>query len=377
MLTTPWRAALVAVVLATLAMSAPAAPAALRLAPGVGAHVAAGGIRYPTNIAFDARGGMWLTSGAAGARPTDGVWYVPPGSRRARHVAGGLHAALGLAWMRGRLYVSNVANGSDGRVTVLWGFTGRGFRHRRTVVRNLHVGQHQVDTIVPGRDGRLYVGVGSQRDASGPPGTIVSFLPGGRDLRLVATGLRNPYGLAFVPGTSILLVTDNGRDDLGPGQPPDELNAVDVSTPGVPDFGFPGCWEQAPPAPPACDATVPPVALFPPHASADGIAVARDWAGQGLTAFVAENGPAASGTSAAADVRAVHLTVTGRGGTAIATASVVVLAAGFAAGDPLGAAVGPDGSLYVTRYFSRDVLRFSAGARAGGASRPPTAAQGR
>ena len=73
---------------------------------------------------------------------------------------------------------------------------------------------------------------------------MVSFKGDGSDLRIEATGLRGPFGLAFIPGTASLLVTDNGRDDLGVRRPPDELNLVRDVTRAAPDFGFPDCYDQ-------------------------------------------------------------------------------------------------------------------------------------
>src|SRR5277367_220671 len=73
----------------------------------------AGSVPFPTNIVFDSHGGMWLTSGAGGPQPSDGVWYLPPGGHVPRHVAGGLHTALGLAWYRDRLYVGSISSPSE------------------------------------------------------------------------------------------------------------------------------------------------------------------------------------------------------------------------------------------------------------------------
>src|SRR4051794_38739297 len=69
----------------------------------VAATVVARGIPSPTNIAFDGRGQMWITSGAGGPRATDGVWLVPRNGAP-RHVASGLNTALGLVWSRRVLY---------------------------------------------------------------------------------------------------------------------------------------------------------------------------------------------------------------------------------------------------------------------------------
>ena len=330
------------------ALAVAAAVAAIHAPSGVHVSTVVRNVPWPTNITFDPAGGVWMTSSSGGPLASDGVWYARRGSHTAVHVAGGYHSALGLRWIGGSLYVAHAVGPSTGRVSQLSGFNGHRFTHARTAVSHLKIGRHQVDTIVPGPDGRIYVGVGSVEDNRGTPGRIVSFRPGGAGLRLEATGLRNPYGLAFVPGTSRLLVTDNGRDDLGLNRPPEELDAFDVNA-GLPDFGFPGCYDQGGAA---CRGKVGPIATFAAHASSDGLAITRRWGRRGLTAFVAENGSSFANATGS-DVRIVRL---GRGGR---TASQRLFASGFTTHDPLGAAIGPDGALYVTLFRSGGVVRFS------------------
>ena len=300
-----------------------------------------------TNVAFDPAGGAWVTSGAGGPVASDGVWYIPRGSHHARHVVTGLHTALGLAWLGGRLYVASVRTPRLGQVTVLTGFAGGRFAARRRVLGALPIGRHTVDTIAPGPDGRLYLGLGSEFDNKAstrhPSASVVSFTPGGHDLRVEARGLRNPYGLAFVPGTSRLVVSDNGRDDLGAFRPPDELDVFEVGAP-VPDFGFPRCYGQGGPA---CAGAVAPLARMPAHASSDGVAV--DPAGR--YAYVAQNGSSFAANPTGRDVQRVDLR-TGRR---------TRFAGPFATNDPLGAAFGPDGKLYVTLFASGRVVRYSVG----------------
>ena len=178
-------------------------------------------------------------------------------------------------------------------------------------------------------------------------GTVVSFKGDGSDLRIEAKGLRGPFGLAFIPGTASLLVTDNGRDDLGVHRPPDELNLVRDVTRAAPDFGFPDCYDQGGRA---CAATAAPLALLPAHAGVGGVAVTRDWGGRGLTAFVAENGSIVPGVDAGREVRRIELRRRPGGGY---DASGSVFATGFGEQDPLGTAIGPGGALYVTLFGDR------------------------
>jgi glucose/arabinose dehydrogenase len=201
-----------------------------------------------------------------------------------------------------------------------------------------------MDSIVESPDGRrLLVGVGSVGDSSGASGRVLSFRPDGRDVRTEATGLRNPFGLAFIPGTTRLLVTDNTRDDLGPFRPPDELNVFDIAG-RTPHFGFPRC--------PRTSCTAPLVRL-PAHASSDGIAV-KATAGGGAVAYVAQFGSSFPANPTGRDVRRIVLTPRPGGG----YATRVSVLARFPYNDPLGAAIGPDGNLYVTLLASGKVVRF-------------------
>jgi glucose/arabinose dehydrogenase len=318
----------------------------------------ASGVGRPTNLAFGARGAMWTTSAGYGPAASDGVWRVAGAGRRPRQVVRGLDTALGLAWYRGELYVSHrVRKGGRlfGRVTAFSGFDGRRFHRRRPVLPRLPVGRHNVDSIAPGPGGRLYVGVGSmgnaRRGASPRSAAVLSFLPSGRGLRIEARGLRNPYGLAFVPGTAHLLVSDNGRDDLGLHRPPDELNLVDTRRRSA-SYGFPECSRGGEPA---CRRTVRPLARLAPHAAAGSVAVAPRFGRYGLSAFVAQNGSSFAGNPTGSDVVRVSLRRRGRGYRAV----VHRFAHGFARHDPLGAAIGPGGALYVTLHRSSKIVRFS------------------
>jgi glucose/arabinose dehydrogenase len=338
--------AVLAIVSAALPAAAPAAP------PG---QLVASGIPWATNVAFDRRGGMWVTSGAPFHQAGDGVWYVARPGARPVHVIRRTLEALGLTWFRRRLYVTSIANAVTGKVTRYAGFDGRRFAHRRVIIPSLPVNLHTLGTIVPGPGGRLYVGVGAEHDTfvggHRTSGTVVSFKGNGKRLRIEARGLRGPFGLAFIPGTRALLVTDDGRDDLGDLRPPDELDLIpDVSRP-TPDFGFPACSDLGGAG---CAGTLAPLVNLPPHAGVGGVAVARNWGGQGPTAFVAENG--AILTSAGKELRQITLRRLPTGG--YAAIANTVLAAGFGDQDPLGVAIGPDGALYLTLFTTGAVVRF-------------------
>lgn len=301
----------------------------------VAPSVVADGIPSPTNVTFDRQGRMWVTSGAGGASATDGVWFVPPHGAP-RHVASQLTTALGLVWSRGVLYVGHTTTPSNGRVTALSGFNGQGFRRRRVALDRLTVGRHTVDSLVEGEAGRVFVGVGSTQDSRGRSGRVISFDPHTGRPTLEARGLRNPYGLAWWGRR--LLVTDNGRDDLGLTRPPDELNAFNPSGP-VARFGFPGCYDQGGAA---CRDSVAPLVRFGAHASSDGLAV------RGHFAYVAENGSSFAANPTGNDVQCVNLR----------TRKHRQLWRSPVSHDPLGAAIGPDHRLYVTLFRSSRIVSF-------------------
>jgi glucose/arabinose dehydrogenase len=343
----------VAVAAISLLVAVPA-DAAIRGPKGVKVQNVARGVGHPSNIAFDSAGRIWMTSAQYGVSRSDGIWFVKRRGAQPRHVVRGLNAALGLTWFRGKLFVSHVvpysvsAGSYTGRVTAYSRFNGRRFKRKRTVLRGIPTGQHRLGSIVPGPGGRLYMGVGSKRDASTGSrygGTIVSFKPRGGGLRIEARGLRNPYGLAFEPNGIRLLVSDNGRDDLGNNRPPEELNRFDV-TGGVPHFGFPRCWGRGGGR---CGGTRPPLAELAPHSAVAGVAAAKRFGRFGPSAFVAENG-SRIGPRTGSVVRRVAL---GR-----RRSDDVRFARGFRRYDPVGVAVGPGGGLYVTLNRSGRLIRF-------------------
>jgi glucose/arabinose dehydrogenase len=300
-----------------------------------GAPAVVAEVPFPTNLAFDGQGRLWVTSGSRGKQPSDGVWYVPRGGK-ARHVAKDLTAALGLTWAGNGLYVSHVTSASNGRVTELSGFTGSTFRRQSTAIDGIPVGQHTMGSIVQGDDGRLFVRAGATSESGKPTGRVLSFAPGDHTAVVEATGLNSVIGLAFADRR--LLMTDAGRDDLGPSRPREELNAFDPAGPVV-DFGFPACYGQGGQA---CAGTREPLASLPPHAASAGIGVAGDFA------YVAQNGSAFEENPTGSDVVRVNLR----------TGDHDVFWRSPVKHDPLGAAIGPDGDLYVTLYVSGKVVRF-------------------
>ena len=136
----------------------------------------------------------------------------------------GLRTPLGLVWRGSTLFVSE-----QGRLE-RFALSGGRLGGRRVVVKGIPFGEHQQDNVVFGADGRLYWGSGSTCDAcrerSPRSAAILSLRPDGSDLRVVARGLRNPYGLAVQPKTGKLFASVNGQDKLGSGTDPEPAEMV-------------------------------------------------------------------------------------------------------------------------------------------------------
>jgi glucose/arabinose dehydrogenase len=287
--------------------------AAVHVPPGYQVTTLATGLVHPTAMAFGPDGRLYVS------QDTGEIVSVVRGTRRPRLFASKLVVPLGLLWHDGNLYASE-----SGRVQM---FTRNGAR--RTIVRGLPYKEHQQGAIVAGPDGRLYLGSGStcdscvERDPRGA--AILSFRPDGSALRVVASGLRNPYGLVFVGRA--LYATVNGKDKLGDAEPAEMVVRIRQGA----KYGWPDCWPSYALRKliGSCSGISPPIAYLEPHSSADGIAA---WQGD---LFVAEWGEYLHSNHGRVVVR-IH---DGR---------VTTFATGF--DHPLALAVDPSGDLLVSDW---------------------------
>jgi glucose/arabinose dehydrogenase len=97
-------------------------------------------------------------------------------------------------------------------------------------------GGHSTRDLAFSADGKkLFVGVGSRSNIDDPDttpaekdrATVLEFNPDGSGRRVYASGIRNPAGLAIQPGTGLLWVCTNERDNLGDNLVPDYLTHVE------------------------------------------------------------------------------------------------------------------------------------------------------
>ena len=123
-----------------------------------------------------------------------------------------------------------------------------------------------------GANGRLYVGVDvglTDGNDHGPASTrhlydILTFRANGTDLRVFARGIRQPWQMAFEPGSNSPYVTDLGQDS-GAKNPPDFILHVHAGD----NYGFPKCNHTAP----QLQGLRQPFRTFGPHTDLMGIAI--------------------------------------------------------------------------------------------------------
>jgi glucose/arabinose dehydrogenase len=310
-----------------LGVSGAGAATSVRVPAGYAVSVYARGLEKPTAMVFGPGGAMYLT------QETGEVVRLDPKTRRPRVVLRGFRTPLGLTWHRGLLVVS--AQGT------LWRIRGG---QRAPIVKNLPFGRHQQDNVVSHR-GRLYFGSGSTCDAcverSRLSAAILSVLPSGRGLRVVARGLRNPYGLTVDPKTGRLYASVNERDELGENEPAETVVEVRQGR----HFGWPRCRPsyRLKRLVGSCKGVTPPVAYLEPHSAPGGMAF---WAG---ALYVAEWGEYLKHDHGRKLTRVVL-----RAGR---PAAVSTFATGFE--HPLAVAVDPAGGLLVADHGRGVVYRIT------------------
>ena len=152
----------------------------------------------------------------------------------------GLNSPFGMALLDGQLYIAN----TDALVRVPYTEGATKITAKPELVVKLPGGgNHWARNVIPAEDGRtLYVSVGSSSNiaenglaAERNRAAILQVWPKEKTYRVFAAGLRNPNGMALVPGTNRLWTVVNERDMLGSDLVPDYLTAVELGD----HFGWP------------------------------------------------------------------------------------------------------------------------------------------
>jgi glucose/arabinose dehydrogenase len=266
---------------ALLAVSAVFATAAVAAGPppptatsGKPITQVAAGLGTPTSFAF---GGGNVFEGDGGnsksGPPNGGVFLLKGGT--GTKIAGSPNFVGGLAWYKGALYVSAgtvTAKGPKWQLLKWSGWNGSAFTKQQAI----YTAPKKLDGLnglAFGPDGRLYVGVDvglTDGNDHGPAKTpyvysILSINPNGKDLKVFATGIRQPWQFAFTKGSASPLVSDLGQDS-GAKNPPDFLLRVSKGQ----NYGFPQCNRTTASK---CKGFAKPLKLFPPHTDIMGLAI--------------------------------------------------------------------------------------------------------
>lgn len=141
-----------------------------------------------------------------------------------------LNMPFGMCLLGNHFYVAN----TDG----VWRYPYTGgetsITAKGTRILTLPDGGHWTRNIITNPDGsKLYVSVGSLTniadkgmDNEKRRACILEINPDGTGERVYASGLRNPVGMAWTPGSQVLWTVVNERDELGDELVPDYLTSV-------------------------------------------------------------------------------------------------------------------------------------------------------
>ncbi len=237
----------------------------------------AAGLHTPTSFAFGA-GNLFEGDGgseSSSGPPAGGGVYLLKGGAGTL-IPGSPQFVAGLAWHRGALYVSG--GSITGPTSAKWqiqkwtGWNGHTFTHRKAIYTAPKKFQG-FNGLAFGADGRLYVGVDVgllNGNDHGPAKTpyvydILSMKANGKGFKVFATGIRQPWQLAFPKGSSSPYVSDLGQDK-GAKNPPDFVLRVKQGD----NYGFPRCtWIVAS----KCKGFAKPFQKFGPHTDIMGMVI--------------------------------------------------------------------------------------------------------
>jgi hypothetical protein len=238
---------------------------------GAKLQLVATGVTTPTAFAFG-DGHVFVSDGTTPPSKGGGVYVIENGA--AALVPGSPAVSFGVTFHKGTLYVSGITIGAKGPVSQLqaWsGWNGTGFAAQK-VLYSAPAGI-LLNGIAFGADGRLYSGVdvGLTNDHGPKKGLLydlLSFNSAGKGMKVVATGMRQPWQLAFPKGSSSPFVTDLGQDKPASIQKkvPDFILRVRAGQ----NYGFPSCsWVVTA----NCTKFATPFKFLAPHTDPGGLGI--------------------------------------------------------------------------------------------------------
>jgi glucose/arabinose dehydrogenase len=337
----------------------------ITLPPGFVINVFAEGLNEPRFIAFGPDGILYVAdmgNGRIVALPDDNLDGL---ADSIQVFADGLNRPHSLVFHEGAWYI-----GVPTGIVRIQDTDGEGTADARAaLIDDIPTSGHWTRTVAFLGDGRMLLSVGSSCNVceEGNPQRAAILVYDGPEAgseQLFATGLRNAVGLAVHPETGELWATNNGRDGMGDELPPDNVYIVREGK----EYGWPVCHSGHIVDPDlgfdgACDGVEAPLAelqahsaplglVFYPH---DGVESGGPDGGGSFPAeyqgdlFIAYHG--SWNRSVPTGYKVVRLPLDGNQ----PAGPVEEFATGWlderdgsASGRPVGLAVGPDGSLFVS-----------------------------
>ncbi len=151
---------------------------------------------------------------ATGLNQPYGLAFYPPGDNPQWLYVGNTNSVVRFAYKQGDMAAS-------GKPEV--------------IVKELPTGGHSTRDLVFSKDGkRMFVAVGSGSNIDDPDthprefhrANVLEFRPDGNFVKVYASGIRNPAGLALNPITNEVWVSVNERDELGDNLVPDYVSSI-------------------------------------------------------------------------------------------------------------------------------------------------------
>lgn len=302
---------------------------------------------------------------ATGLRLPFGIAFYPPGPNPKYVYVGNTNSVVRFPYQNGDLKARGPAEPVIPEI-----FAGA----TQGSASNPFGGGHFTRDVAFSRDGKqMFVSVGSHGNIADTDtdksefhrADILVANPDGSDIRVYASGIRNPVGIAVDPETGVLWTSVNERDELGDNLPPDYITHVKEG--GF--YGWPWYYAGGNPDPrlngkhpELKDKVIVPDVLLEPHNASleltfyTGKQFPKEYQGQ---IFAAEHGSWNRSVRTGYEVVFVPLT-SGR-----ATGEYQDFLTGFVTdkgdcwGRPVGVAVAPDGSLMVTDDGTNSIWRVS------------------
>ena len=340
----------------------------LKVPPGFKVEIFAQTGTHPRLMAFSPGGTLLATA------QSDGLVIAFPDPKHTGHaervvrVLEDLDAPHGIAFKNGKLYIAETGQ----LVRYNWDEAQLKASNPQVLAKLPRGGMHFTRTLLFD-NGKLYVSAGSScnmcEDGEGRA-AVHEFNEDGSGHRIFAHGTRNAVGLALSPQTGTVWGTENGRDWLGDELPPDEIN--DFGKDGG-NFGWPYCYGDRTPdlqystkASAYCAKTIPAKVNLQAHSAPLGLVF---YTGNQFPAeyhndlFVSFHGSWNRSIPTGYKIVRIRMNTKGepQGIEDFLTGFILPgeKRKGVWMGRPVGLAVGPDGSLYVSDDASGPIYRIT------------------